>query len=103
MDWLNRLLGTDAPAGTHLRAAELHLRGGVPAWAVALFLVAFAALAFTLYFRERLLRGWWRPVTMALVYSGTIVVVLTLAAAFLKDVVARGFAVLAFRRTPCPF
>src|SRR5260370_97825 len=65
MDWLNRLLGTDAPADTSLRAAELHLRGGVPASAVALFLIAFAALAFTLYFRERLLRAWWPPVTMA--------------------------------------
>ena len=78
MDWLNRLLGTDAPAGTRLRAAELHLRGGVPAWAVALLLVAFAALAFTLYFRERLLRGWWRPVTMALLRTTALALLLGL-------------------------
>src|SRR5437764_13898280 len=78
MDWLNRLLGTDAPAGTRLRAAELHLRGGVPAWAVALFLVAFAALALTLYFRERLLRGWWRPVTMALLRTAALALLLGL-------------------------
>ena len=36
MDWLNRLLAVDAPAGTSLHSAQWTLRGLLPGWAMVL-------------------------------------------------------------------
>ena len=52
MEWLNNLLGVDAPPGTVLESADLTFRGLFP-WplAVLLVLVLAAGVAF-LYWRE---------------------------------------------------
>jgi uncharacterized membrane protein len=53
MEWLNDLLGVEAPPGTVLRSAELGFRGQFP-WVVALLLIlALAGASFALYFTER--------------------------------------------------
>jgi hypothetical protein len=53
MQWLNELLGVEAPPGTRLKSAELAFRGLFPWWAAASLLVLLAAGVFALYWRER--------------------------------------------------
>src|SRR5437762_3385511 len=52
MDFLNRLLTSDAPPGAHLRSAEWSLRGPLAAWAAGLILLGLAIAAVWLYRRE---------------------------------------------------
>jgi uncharacterized membrane protein len=52
MDFLNRLLTSDAPPGAHLRSAEWSLRGPLAAWAAGLILLALAMAAVWFYRRE---------------------------------------------------
>src|SRR3954471_23748454 len=65
MDWLNRLLAVDAPPGTSLHSAQWTLRGVLPAWAMALLVVAFAIGSVWLYAREPAAIGWRRRLLLA--------------------------------------
>src|SRR5262245_24771385 len=53
MEWLNDLLGVEAPPGTVLRSAELGFRGQFP-WALAVLLIlVLTGASFALYFTEK--------------------------------------------------
>jgi hypothetical protein len=78
MNWLQKLHLIDAPEGTTLRMAELHLRGLFPWWLAAVLLLAAGVGAFYLYFRETVRMGPLRRVALALLRTGTIGLVLVL-------------------------
>lgn len=74
--FLQRLGLLQAPEGTTLQGAELALRGGMPLWLAALFLVGGAALAVFFYRRETAKLGPARRFTLAFLRTLLIALVL---------------------------
>ncbi|MBX7103069.1 MAG: hypothetical protein K1X57_03260 [Gemmataceae bacterium] len=63
MNWFQRLLGLDFPAGADLTSLRFALRGGLPGWLVALLVTLVIAFAVLVYSRESVgpfrSRRWW--------------------------------------------
>ncbi len=89
MDFFNRLLTSDAPAGTHLRSAEWSLRGPLPLWATLLLFAAFAVGSVWLNARETAHIGWGRRMLLAVLRTAALGLLLGLA---LRPVMVAEFA-----------
>jgi hypothetical protein len=76
--WLQRLGLVEAPEGTALRAAELSLRGPLPAWLALAAVITAAAGAFYLYGREDARLGVFRRSALALLRAALIGLVVLL-------------------------
>lgn len=89
MDFFNRLLTSDAPAGTHLQSAEWSLRGPLPLWATVLLLALFATGCVWLNAREPTRIGWAKRILLAGLRTAALGVLLALA---LRPVMVAEFA-----------
>src|SRR5262245_61482067 len=76
--WLQRLGLVEAPDGTALRAAEVGLRGPLPAWLAPAAAVAAAGAAFYLYGREGARLGVFRRSALALLRAALVGLVVLL-------------------------
>jgi hypothetical protein len=78
MEWLNELLGVEAPAGTTLKSAELVFRGPFSLWLGLALFVVLAAGVFALYWIERGRIGPVRRSLMAVLRCALILLLLLL-------------------------
>lgn len=89
MDWLNRLLFADVPAGTTLQSAEWTFRGPWPGWLAAIVLLGCLAAVGMLYARESARVSWFRRCAMAVARMAALGLLIGLV---MKPVVVAEFA-----------
>src|SRR5262245_2390854 len=78
MDFLNKLIWTDAPAGTSLQSVDLSLRGLFPLWLAIILLLGGVLAAFFFYRTEQAPMGLFRRSLLIVLRVAVISIILVL-------------------------